>query len=108
MTCPELRITDADAAECPRCDVCCRSCGGSGVDVRPGLLGPVTNWCDECWGAAVWSTPRLPPGASARIGAILVNRLPHLRHAVWPPKALRLSRSALVTAIGMAAIGASS
>lgn len=100
MTPPELRITDAEMAECPRRDVACSACGGSGVEVRPGLCGPVTDWCCECWGAA-WSIPCLPPGASARLGAMIIERLPHLRHAVWPPKRYRADRSTVATALAM-------
>lgn len=54
MTCPELRITDTEIAEVRRGPICERLDGN------------------------------LPPGASARIGAVLVAAMPHLRHAKPP------------------------
>ena len=72
---PELRVTDRDVVYCPRIDIACRACGGTGIDTRPGLCGPVVNWCDECWGSAFWSATILPMGASVRLGAMLAEGL---------------------------------
>ncbi len=66
MTAPELRITDAEA----RAARVYRTARGE-IDGLP--------FVDE-WGPVYG----LLPGATARLGAILLAALPHLRHAVWP------------------------
>jgi hypothetical protein len=103
---PELRITDAEIRElrehgehaaCPTCDGAsfywfgapgdCAGCGGWGhVEIR-----------------------NLPRGATARLGAMLLDRLPHLRHRN-PPEWTRfgevprkLDRGALGMALAMVA-----
>ena len=53
----------------------CGAGGGTGSDTRPGLCGPVVNWCDECWGSAFWSATILPMGASVRLGRMLAEAL---------------------------------
>jgi len=47
----------------------CGHCKGRGYCYD--LYGPDPEWCCECGGASQWSTPVLPPGAAARIGAVL-------------------------------------
>lgn len=68
MTCPELRITDEQARAARVYRTATGTINGLG-------------YFDE-WGPF----SILPVGASARIGAVLVARLPHLRHVVWPPR----------------------
>lgn len=83
MTVPdELRITDAEAAA---------------ARVYRTARGEVDGWTffDE-WGP-VYGLPR---GASARLGAMLLDAMPHLRRAAWPPRRERAGRGALATAIG--------
>ena len=90
MTCPELRITDAEVALTRRWPTC-RACAGE-------LDCPRCDWGLDPEGYGI----RLGRGASARIGAAIVAHLPHLRHAVWPPRRQRVDGSTLATAIGLA------
>lgn len=101
MTPPELRITDAEVAACPREIVVCPSCLGLGVYEGRGVVDDASCWrCNG--GGEVRGDRIILDGASARIGAAIVAHLPHLRHAVWPPRRQRVDGSALATAIGLA------
>ncbi len=73
MTCPELRITDAEVALTRRWPTC-RACAGIARD---------DEGCPRCdWGLYPEGYGiRLGRGASARIGAAIVARLDHLRRA---------------------------
>ena len=103
---PELRVPQSADADCPRREVACRHCRGFGECLHIRSAGdsfapigwPDREWCCECGGAAFLLVPCLPDGASARLGAMLVEAMPHLRHATWPPKEVR---GGLATAIGL-------
>ena len=86
----ELRVTARDVAASRRWPTC-RACR----NVRPDKTG-----CSACDGWGVEDTGygvRLRRGASARLGAMLVEAMPHLRHATWPPK----KRGGLAAAISL-------
>jgi hypothetical protein len=102
MTAPELRITDAEVAAFRLGDPCDRCHGLGGYVVFGGWA-----CCDDCGGDGAFNVGEIRrlPGATARLGAILLAAMPHLRHAVWPPRRERAGRGVLGTAIGLCMMG---